>query len=68
MNPAFGRASKDARQQRCSLVREMPPLVVQSLPEPSYIAADGCDLAAQLIRGRLAIFLLVLRIHSGADG
>ena len=65
MKPAFGRASKDARQQCCSLVREMP-IGCSEPAEPSYITIDGCDLAAPLIRGRLAIFLLVLGINSGA--
>jgi hypothetical protein len=67
MISACGRASKDAWQQRCSPRPGNAPLVGETLPELNYITTGVLRRGGLgLFRGRLAIFLLVPGIDSGA--
>jgi hypothetical protein len=64
MIPACGRASKEARPQRCP---GSAPLVGETLPVSNYIATNVLRRGRLgLFRGSLAIFLLLLGINSGA--
>jgi hypothetical protein len=68
MSPACGRASKDARQQRCSLIRETPDWLVRACRSRITSRQTFCDVTARLISRTLSHLLLVLGISSRAGG
>jgi hypothetical protein len=68
MIPACGRASKDARPQRCALVGEMPHWLFRACWSRVTLRQTVAMWRLGIFRGRLAIFLLVLGINLGLGG